>query len=315
MLESYLIAALSGLLVLGVLVWKVRIKRSKVAMVGLLLLVPLFLSPTFVLIGYDAAEQGITEHRFERFQTPSTHGPLGTDARGRDVFLSVMVGGANTWTVTATAIIVAVFLGLICGLLAASERHLLSWFAGLVMQFFEVFPFVFFLAITLAAYRQYGFITQGQQSATSSALFVGLMMGLISMPYLGRVIERLARQELRNPYIQNLRGSGVPGIKVLWRNILFNNIFPQVLLQISLLVGVVILMSSAVDYILEIGFGDYGQTGILSLGKLLAHGRQSVVFGEGYWAVLTPSIGILICVLGSGLLIEGFTQKYTKPMD
>lgn len=309
MLEHYAITALSGLLVLGLLVWQVQRKRSASAWVGLALLLPLLLSPTITWIAGSAFDDGIVEYRYERFVTPADHPPLGTDARGRDVFESAMVGAANTWAVTAVALVVSVLLALIFGLLAASERHFLSWIAGLVMQFFEVFPFVFFLAITLAAYRQYGYITNTAQTASDAAFFVGLMTGLISMPYLGRVIERLARQELRNPYIMTLHSSGVSPAKVLWRNILMNNIFPSVLLQISLLVGVIILMSSAVDYILEIGFGDYGQTGIISLGKLLAHGRQSVVFGEGLWAVLTPAIAILISVLGGSLLVEGLTRR------
>jgi len=278
-------------------------------MIGLILLIPLLLSPMITLIAGGNLDAGITDYRFDRFISPAEHGPLGTDARGRDVFQSYLVGSANTWAVTAVALIVSVFLGLVFGLLAASERHFISWLSGLVMQFFEVFPFIFFLAITLAAFRQYGYITDTAQTASQAALFIGLMMGLISMPYLGRVVERLARQEMRNPYIMMLHSAGVPSWKILWRNILLNNILPSILLQISLLVGVIILMSSAVDYILEIGFGDYGQTGIVSLGKLLAHGRQSVVFGEGLWAVLTPAIGILISVLGSQLLVEGLTKR------
>lgn len=309
MLESYLLSALSALAVLVLLVWQVRRRSNRSAIVGLALLLPLLLSPTITMIAGNGFENGITEYRYERFSPPSEHGALGTDARGRDVLQSVIVGSANTWAVTAVALIVSVFLGLTFGLLAASQRHFVSWVAGVVMQFFEVFPFVFFLAITLAAYRQYGYITDIKQSASASAVFIGLMMGLISMPYLGRVVERLARQEMRNPYILTLHSAGVPFWKILWRNILYHNILPSILLQISLLVGVIILMSSAIDYILEIGFGDYGQTGILSLGKLLAHGRQSVVFGEGLWAVLTPAVGILISVLGSSLLVEGLTRR------
>jgi ABC-type dipeptide/oligopeptide/nickel transport system permease subunit len=308
-LEHYALTALSALAVLGLLAWQISRRRSTSAWVGLALLLPLLLSPTITWIAGDAFNDGVTEYKYERFVPPGEHGGLGTDARGRDVFQSAMVGGANTWAVTAVALLVAVILSLIFGLLAASERHFLSWLAGLVMQFFEVFPFVFFLAITLAAYRQYGYITDTAQSSGNAAIFVGLMTGLISMPYLGRVIERLARQEMRNPYIMTLHSSGVPYYRILWRNILLNNILPSVMLQISLLVGVIILMSSAVDYILEIGFGDYGQTGILSLGKLLAHGRQSMVFGQGLWAVLTPAFGILISVLGGSLMVEGLTRR------
>jgi len=308
-LESYLLSAVSALAVLVLLAWQVRRRKNRTALIGLILLLPLLLSPTITLVAGNGLKNGITEYRFDRFSPPSVHGALGTDARGRDVLDSSLVGSANTWAVTAVALVVSVLLGLTFGLLAASQRHFVSWLAGVVMQFFEVFPFVFFLAITLAAYRQYGYIADVKQSASAAAFFIGLMMGLISMPYLGRVVERLSKQELRNPYIQTLHGAGVPFWRILWKNILYHNILPSILLQISLLVGVIILMSSAIDYILEIGFGDYGQTGILSLGKLLAHGRQSVVFGEGLWAVLTPAIGILISVLGSSLLVEGLTRR------
>lgn len=311
MLDSYIGSMVISLLVLIPIAWLVIRRRSVVAAVGLLLLLPLFLSPYIVQFSAADIEQGIRPLAHPENMPPGSSLPFGSDGEGRDIWQTTWVGLANTFVITGLAVLVATVTGVLIGLLIASRNSLLSWLSDWVIEFFEAYPFVFFLLITMAAFRQYVMAGLVDDAAGLRVYFFGLMLGLIAMPYLGRMVGLLARQELRSPYVETLRGAAVSWRRIIGYNVLLNNILRSVIVQVSLLVGIIVLMNSAVDYILEIGFGDLGKTGVLTLGELLAQSRKAMIFEQGYSAVIAAIVCVLFSVLGSALLVEGLGDART----
>jgi peptide/nickel transport system permease protein len=89
------------------------------------------------------------------------------------------------------------------------------------------------------------------------------------------------------------------------RHVLPNAIAP-VLVQASALMGIAILMESALSFI---GLGVQPPTP--SLGLMLAEGRSYM--GDAPWLVIGPGFGILLAVLGFNLLGDGL-PKLLDPM-
>lgn len=312
MLDSYFASMILSILILAPIVWQVVRHYSSVAGIGLFLLLPLFISPFVVALSFNDMHQGIVPLSHAVNLPPSSELPLGSDFFGRDVWYTAWVSLANTFIITGLAILVTVALGLLVGLTMASRNEFLSWIFTWIIEFLEAHPFVFFLFISMAAFRQYMLSGQFYNAEGMRVLFFGVMLGIIAMPYLGRVVSLLARQELSSPYIETLRGAGVSWWRILAYNVLLSNILRPIAIQISLLIGIIVLMNSAVDYILVMSFGDLGRTEVLTLGELLAQSRKAIIYEQGYNAIITSIICVLASILGSVLLVEGLKKQQQK---
>ena len=103
-----------------------RIRRNTLTVIGFFIVIIFLLTalvgPLFV--PYDYAEQNIEQ----RLQPPSAEHIFGTDEFGRDVFSRVVVGSRNVCIVAGSGAALAVFLGLILGLIS-------GYWGGVLMMF------------------------------------------------------------------------------------------------------------------------------------------------------------------------------------
>src|SRR5690606_16844503 len=128
--------------------WR-RLRRDRVAMVGLVLV--LLLALVAVLAPWLAPYDPVTDYNLRnRLQPPSKEHWLGTDASGRDVFSRIVHGARISLTVGLTSRVVTLVLGVGLGALAGYFAG--TWFDMLVMRLSEVVDALpsLFIAIAIA---------------------------------------------------------------------------------------------------------------------------------------------------------------------
>ena len=91
-------------------VWR-RLKKSKMAMIGLAILVVLIVLAIFANVIADYDEVAIKQNPSERLQGPSSEHWLGTDEFGRDMFARLIHGSRVSLLVGIVSVGIAVLVG------------------------------------------------------------------------------------------------------------------------------------------------------------------------------------------------------------
>lgn len=218
---------------------------------------------------------------------PSPTHLLGTDNFGRDVLTRVLFGLRVSLIAAVGSVGVAMILGVPLGLLAGYRG---GWVDALIMRPADVimaFPAVV-LVVGLA-----GFFN-------ASLTLMVLAIAFVYVPIIVRV-TRSAAIEVRDAlYVEGARARGASHLRIMVRHILPNSIAP-VLVQASALMGVAILLESALSFI---GLGVQPPTP--SLGLMLSDGRSYM--SDAPWLVMGPGFGILLAVLGFNLVGDGLPR-------
>jgi peptide/nickel transport system permease protein len=218
---------------------------------------------------------------------PSFAHLLGTDNFGRDVLTRMLFGLRVSLIAAIGSVSAAMIVGVPLGLVAGYRG---GWIEAAIMRPADVvmaFPAIV-LVVALA-----GFFHQSLQLMT-------LAIGFVYVPIIVRVMRGSAMQLRDALYVEGARARGASHLRVMLRHVLPNAIAP-VLVQASALMGVAILIESALSFI---GLGVQPPTP--SLGLMLSEGRSYM--GAAPWLVIGPGFGILLAVLGFNLLGDGLPQ-------
>jgi len=255
-------------------------KPMHLKVIGVLFILPIIISAS-LLSAFPENISGIAEvMSFNNNLTPSVDHPLGTDYKGRDILSSIIIGGGNTYSIAIVATLFASFMGMILGLLLAQKNKIIKLPAQFVTEIFEIVPWIFFLIIIIGVLHVWLDVTDYSPSNQVKVVTAGILVGLTSMPLIARLVHRLIEKNEQMGYVLALRASAVPRYKILLYNLLYKNVLRHVIIQISFLLGFIILIDTTLEYILSIGFGEYGKADYLSWGKILADARHSAIFGE-----------------------------------
>lgn len=218
---------------------------------------------------------------------PSAAHPLGTDNFGRDVLSRVVHGLRVSLFVAFGSVAAALAAGVPLGLLAGYRGR---WIDAAIMRPADVimaFPAIV-LVVALA-----GLFGQDLWLMT-------LTIGFVYTPIIVRVMRGAAMGVADALYIEGARARGASHLRVMVRHVLPNAMAP-VLVQASALMGVAILMESAISFI---GLGVQPPTP--SLGLMLSEGRGYM--GDAPWLVIAPGLGILLAVLAFNLTGDGLSR-------
>ncbi|MCZ6614934.1 MAG: ABC transporter permease [Chloroflexi bacterium] len=202
--------------------------------------------------------------------------PLGTDNLGKDV-LSRMIHGTRTiLQVTLPAMVVAVVLGTLVGLVSGYAGR---WVDSVLMRITDAvlgFPSLL-VALLVVSLLGTGLVAVLIAiTATTWARFARMIRG-----------EVLSTRE--RDFVILARISGVSPAMIVWRH-LFPNVVNTLMVLTSLTVGQVILLIAALSFL---GLGL--KPGEPSWGIMVAEGRRVLV--TGWWLSLFPGIAITILVM------------------
>jgi peptide/nickel transport system permease protein len=216
---------------------------------------------------------------------PGTHVyTLGTDAYGRDVLQMIILALPLDLEIALTIVASAVAIGVTAGAVAAYAGGLLDELILRATDFFFSIPGLS-LAIVLLTFF-------------SHSLFWLTVAVLITWwPTYVRLIRSQVLADKEKPYVEALRSTGAGRLRILFRHIVPNSIYP-VLVQATLDVGGVILVFSVLMFL---GFSPSPL--LPELGNLVHSGINNVFIAP--WLIVFPGLTILLVALGFNLLGDG----------
>ncbi len=218
----------------------------------------------------------------ETFQPPSFQHVFGTDDLGRDVFSGVIYGARTSIIIGISVSVLSGLIGVIVGSTAGFAGGYLD---DLLMRLTELIliPPRFFLALVIAA------------------LFGSSMVNLIVILTLTywTTTARLVRSEVlslkERPFVEASRAMGAREARILFREII-PNAMPVIVTNVTLMVGSVILLEAALDFI---GISDGNR---ISWGAMLHNGQHFI--RDGWWMIVFPSLALTLLVISVNVLAD-----------
>ncbi|MBM3525466.1 MAG: ABC transporter permease [Alphaproteobacteria bacterium] len=268
-----------------------RLLRHRLALVGLIFLVIEIAAALFApwLAGYRPEA---IDYR-AMLQGPSATHLLGTDELGRDILARLMYGGRLSLSVSTTAVLIAVTIGVPLGLITGYFGGALDEAVMRVLDSLMALP-PLVLALTISA-------------VLGSGLFNAMIaIAVVFVPTFTRLMRGQVLSVKHNDYVTAAQSVGVPAWLVLCRHILPNAINP-IMVQASLAVGFAIIIESSLSFI---GLG--AQPPVSTWGSMVQVGFQYLELAP--WFVLAPATAIFFAVLGFNMLGEGL-RDVLDPMQ
>jgi len=215
--------------------------------------------------------------------------PLGADNYGRNLLDVIILAVPLDLEVSLVVVASAIVIGITAGGTAA---YVGGWVDEAILRVTDVFLAIPSLVLGLVLLT-----TLGQTFPKSGFAIITFALVIIWWPYYVRLIRSQVIAEKQKPYVQALRSVGAGNVRILFRHIIRNSIYP-IFVQGSLDIGGVILVFSAFTFL---GFSPSPQ--IPELGSLVNAGIDNVFIAP--WLVLFPGLTIVTISLGFNLLGDG----------
>ncbi len=209
---------------------------------------------------------------------------LGTDYFGRGVLSMIILALPLDLEIAFSVVLGSVAIGLILGGLAAYGGVAADETILRVTDIFFGFP-TLLLALVVAAV------------VGPSILTLTLAVLLVWWPLYVRLVRGQILAEKEKNYVEALRSMGAGNLRILFRHIIPNSIYP-VLVQATLDLGGVILIFSSLMFL---GFSP--KQNLPELGNLVSEGIQNVFTAP--WLIIFPGLAIVITTLAFNLLGDG----------
>ena len=305
-----------------------RFFRSKLSIVGLVLIVVLFLfsfvGPLFspygqadqdlstvyiettqaididvtdkdgnVLYTYTIYETITTRQDMNILADPSSKHWLGTDAQSYDVLTRLMYGGRISLTIGFVVVILETIIGVLLGGLAG---YFGGWVDGLIMRIVDIFNCIPTLPILLIASMV---IDAWKLTDSVKIYFIMIIITIFSWSGTARLVRGQILYLREQEYITATEVMGLP----TWRRIfkhLIPNVMPQLIVSMTLGLGSVILYESTLSYL---GLGVSGDTA--SWGTMISTCKERLMLMYHVNVWLPAGLMIVLAVLGFNFIGDG----------
>ena len=208
---------------------------------------------------------------------------MGSDSLGRDIWSRTLYGARVSITVGLAVAVLAVFVGILIGLLAGYFRHL----DGLIMRVMDgvmAIPGILF-AISLVALF----------GGTLTTVIVAI--AIPEIPRVARLLRSVVLTVREEPYVEAAMALDTPTWKVLLRHILPNAIAPLII-QGTFVCAAAILVEAILSFL---GVGLPAE--MATWGNIMADGRAQ--FNQYPHGVLLPGIFLSLTVLAVNIFGDG----------
>jgi peptide/nickel transport system permease protein len=253
-----------------------------VVVVGTVIIVLLIITAIFapILAPYPPNQQNLRESETQ----PSLQHLLGTDNLGRDVLSRIIFGSRIAIMVGVVAVTISGVFGMSLGLLAG---YFGGWIQTSIMRIMDALmafpPIVLIMAIAV--------LLGGGLVNVMVAVGVGMI------PTYARLMCGQVLSSKENDYILAANSMGASHFRIMVRHLL-PNVFPPLLILITLNMGTAILMEASLSFL---GIGINPPTA--TWGSLVNTGYPYLITNPLY--SLSPGIAILLVVLAFNLVGDG----------
>lgn len=221
--------------------------------------------------------------------------PMGTDNLGRDIMANIMQGGRISLAVGWTAMILAVFLGTLIGVLAGYFRRL----DGLLMRFTDLvlsLPLLPLLLVMMLLFRDPLRATFGPENGIFILIVTGI--GITSWMQTARIVRGDVMALKEREFVLAARSIGTPARRMITRHLL-PNVMSPIMVSATLGLATAIITESALSF-LGLGFPSDFPT----WGKILFDNvdRMTTFPERVIWLSLAISLTVLaVNYIGDGL--------------
>ncbi|SIT80958.1 peptide/nickel transport system permease protein [Yoonia rosea] len=220
--------------------------------------------------------------------------PMGTDNLGRDIMANIMQGGRISLAVGWTAMILAVFIGTLIGVLAGYFRRL----DGLLMRFTDLvlsLPLLPLLLVMMLLFRDPLRAAFGPENGIFILIVVGI--GITSWMQTARIVRGDVMALKEREFVLAARSIGTPPRRMITRHVLPNVLSP-IMVSATLGLATAIITESALSF-LGLGFPSDFPT----WGKILFDSvDRMTAFPE---RVIWPGLAISLTVLAVNYIGDG----------
>jgi peptide/nickel transport system permease protein len=214
---------------------------------------------------------------------PTPHA-LGTDSYGRDLLKMIILAIPVDLQIALEVVLSAVLIGITFGATASYAGGIVDEAILRVTDIFLAVPGILLAIVFMVVFGR-----------TITVLTAAVL--LIWWPTYVRLVRSQVLSEKERPYVESLRAMGAGRLRILFRHVVPNSIYP-LLVQATLDIGSVILTVSALTFI-----GLSPSPLLPELGNLASLGSQ--YFFTAPWLIIFPGLTILLISLGFNLLGDG----------
>lgn len=264
-------------------IWR-RLRKNKMAMLGLVILVILALTAIFADVIADYDTKVIAQDIKNRLQGPSMQHWCGTDEFGRDIFARLVHGSRVSLVVGLISVSISLLMG---GALGAIAGYYGGRVDNVIMRIMDIFLAVpsILLAMTIVA------------ALGTSLINVMLAIGVSGIPGYARIVRASVMSIKDQEFVEASRAIGAKSPTTIFREILPNCLAP-IIVQATLSVAGAILSTASLSFI---GLGV--QPPSPEWGAMLSGGRNYL--RDALHLTLFPGLAIVITILALNLLGDG----------
>jgi peptide/nickel transport system permease protein len=264
-----------------------RLGRSSTAVAGLGIVVLLVLVAVFADV--LAPRNPVVSDHTKTFRAPSWEHPFGTDQLGRDMLSRVVHGTRISLAVGVASVLLALFVGVPMGMLAAFYGGRLDTLIMRAMDLVLAFP-IYLLAIILMV------VFTPTAGLLGTIKVVGAI-AIVRIPIYARLVRGSVLAIKEKEYVEACRALGVRDPRILLRHVLPNAVAP-IIVTTTLGIATAIIVEATLSFL---GLGTQPPTP--SWGWDL---KANVVFIHADpWLAVFPGLAIFVTVLGFNLFGDG----------
>lgn len=264
-------------------VWS-RLKKNKMALIGLAILIILILLAVFANFIADYDTIVIKQNLTERLQAPSAKHWLGTDEFGRDILARMIHGARVSIKVGIFAVGLSIIIG---GILGAISGYYGGSIDNVIMRVMDIFLAVPSILLAIAIVSALG----------PSMINLMIAISVSSVPSYARIVRASVLSIRDQEFIEAAKAIGASNTRIIMKHIIPNALAP-VIVQGTLGVASAILSIAGLSFI---GLGI--QPPAPEWGSMLSGGRQYLRYA--WWVTTFPGVAIMITILSLNLLGDG----------
>jgi ABC-type dipeptide/oligopeptide/nickel transport system permease subunit len=209
---------------------------------------------------------------------------IGTDELGRDVLSRIIYGAQISLKVGIVAVVIGGTGGTFIGIVAAYFGGFIDNILMRLMEIVFCFPAILLAVILMANFG-------------TSIFNAMLAIGIIFIPGFARLTRAIAQTVQRQAFLEAAICLGVPGYRIVLREI-FPNVAGPVLVEATVAFSYAVLLESALSFL---GLGS--QPPEASWGNMINTGRGFI--DQAPWISLAPGAALFATVFTFNLLGDG----------
>ena len=225
---------------------------------------------------------------------PSASHLLGTDEQGMDIFVRLMYGGRLSLMISFLAVFLISFLGIVMGGIA-------GYYGGAIDNIIMRICDILMCLPTLPLMLIIGTVLDA--NGVDSKYYIYLLMGILSLfswPGMARLVRGQILFLREQEYMVAAEAMGYSTPRKIFKH-LVPNILPQILVSMTLSLGIMILYESTLSY-LNLGV----RIPYASLGTMIEIiSKRSDILKNNFNVWGPPGICIVIAVLGFNFIGDG----------